>query len=64
MFLVKFFCPVVVFLTRMLTNLPRALGDDAKRLEKKLVPAGRVLDHLHVVRRSLVVHAPAAVDKL
>lgn len=45
-------------------DLPPNLGDGAKLLHQEAVAQGGLVDHRDVVRRGLVVHAPAAVDKL
>ena len=46
------------------THLPGSLWSNVKVLFEEEVTTGSVLDHLDVVGRGFVVHAPAAVDKL
>mmetsp|Transcript_26067 Transcript_26067/g.85680 ORF Transcript_26067/g.85680 Transcript_26067/m.85680 type:complete len:311 (-) Transcript_26067:121-1053(-) len=45
-------------------NLPRYSGADVEGFVEEAVPERGLVHHIHKVSRSLVVHAPSAVDKL
>lgn len=45
-------------------ELPTRLGSHAELVHEELVAEGRLVDHVQVVRGSLVMHAPASIGEL